>query len=38
MNKATLIQVVGRVVSTRKEASAAVEAVMNAMRKGVALT
>jgi nucleoid DNA-binding protein len=32
MNKATMIQVVGRVVSTRKEASAAVEAVMNAMR------
>jgi DNA-binding protein HU-beta len=32
MNKATLIQVVGRVVSTRKEANAAVEAMVNAMR------
>lgn len=32
MNKATLVEVVGRVVSTRKEASAAVEAMMNAMR------
>jgi DNA-binding protein HU-beta len=32
MNKANLIQVVERVVSTRKEASAAVEAIMNAMR------
>jgi DNA-binding protein HU-beta len=32
MNKASLIQVVERVVSTRKEASAAVEAVMNAVR------
>ncbi len=32
MNKARLIEVVGRVVSTRKEASAAVEAMMNAMR------
>jgi DNA-binding protein HU-beta len=32
MNKAHLIQVVGRVVSTRKEASAAVDAVMNAIR------
>ncbi len=32
MNKARLVEVVGRVVSTRKEASAAVEAMMNAMR------
>lgn len=32
MNKATLVEVVGRVVSTRKEASAAVEAIMAAMR------
>src|SRR5947209_2656417 len=32
VNKATFIQVVGRVVSTRKEASAAVEAMINAMR------
>jgi nucleoid DNA-binding protein len=32
MNKATLIRVVERVVSTRKEASAAVDAMMNAMR------
>ncbi|HVO32527.1 MAG TPA: HU family DNA-binding protein [Elusimicrobiota bacterium] len=32
MNKARLIEVVGRVVSTRKEASAAVDAMINAMR------
>ena len=32
MNKADLVEVVGRVVSTRKEAQAAVEAVVNAIR------
>lgn len=32
MNKAGLIKVVGRVVSTRKEAAAAVEAMIHAMR------
>lgn len=32
MNKATLVQVVGRVVSTRREATAAVDALMNAIR------
>ena len=32
MNKARLVEVVGRVVSTRREASAAVAAMMNAMR------
>lgn len=32
MNKATMVEVVGRVVSTRKEASAAVDAMVNAMR------
>nr|AEQ20584.1 bacterial DNA-binding protein [uncultured bacterium CSLF42] len=32
MNKATMIQVVGRVVSTRKEAAAAVEVMINSMR------
>jgi DNA-binding protein HU-beta len=32
MNKATLVQVVGRVVSTRREATAAVDAVMRAMQ------
>jgi DNA-binding protein HU-beta len=32
VNKATLVKVVGRVVSTRKEAQAAVDAVTHAMR------
>lgn len=32
MNKARFVEVVGRVTSTRKEAAAAVEAMMNAMR------
>jgi len=32
MNKARFVEVVGRVVSTRKEAASAVEAMMNAMR------
>ena len=32
MNKANLVQVVERVVSTRKEASSAVEAMLNAIR------
>ena len=35
MNKASLTQVVGRVVSTRKEATAAVDAMITAMRRAL---